>query len=299
MSSGTYTNAYLLNDDKGVFTTLEPVGAPNMDQISASGGNTLTFGEKLSFNDGYNTITLKFDGPAYVNGHEIGFTAIDSQGDVFLFTDTTVPAGSQVDIAAGEPYTICFMAGTAIATPNGARAVETLAIGDNVVTADGTVQPVKWIGRQTIATHFADPLRVNPIRVRAGALGDNLPVRDLLISPDHALLVDGVLVQAAALVNGLSIVRETPAETGFIYYHVELADHSLILAEGVAAETFVDNVERMAFDNWAEHQALYPQGATVGEMELPRAKSHRQVPQSTRSRLLARAEDLFAMARAA
>lgn len=184
---------------------------------------------------------------------------------------------------------VCFLAGTTIATPDGGRAIETLRPGALVLTADGTARPVRWLGRQTIAARFADPLRVAPIRIRRGALGDNLPARDLLVSPDHALLVDGVLVQAGALVNFVSITREDhEMPERFRYFHIELADHSLILAEGVAAETFIDNVDRLAFDNWDEHAALDDAAAPMREMPHPRAKAHRQVPGALRQRLMAR-----------
>ncbi|MDO9713537.1 Hint domain-containing protein [Paracraurococcus lichenis] len=184
---------------------------------------------------------------------------------------------------------ICFYPGTLIRTPAGEQAVETLAIGDLVMTADGTAQPVRWLGRQTVSTRFGEPDRVLPIRIQAGALGEAMPVRDLLVSPDHALMLDGVLVQAGALVNGTTIRRETAVPTSFTYYHVELADHALILAEGVPAETFVDNIDRLGFDNWAEHEALYGEEAPIAEMELPRAKAQRQVPQSVRTLIAARA----------
>jgi hypothetical protein len=186
------------------------------------------------------------------------------------------------------------MPGTRIATPAGEVAVETLEIGDLVLTAEGASRPVSWMGRQTVSRLFADPLRVLPIRIRAGALGDNVPVRDLLISPDHAILIDEVLIQAGALVNGSSIVRETNVPEIMTYYHVELDDHSLILAENTPAETFVDNADRLAFDNWAEHEALYPEGKPIVEMPYPRAKAHRQVPRSMRERLAKRGAQLFA-----
>src|SRR5262249_34866946 len=168
-----------------------------------------------------------------------------------------------------------------------------------VLATDGRACPITWIGQQTVSTRFGDPLRVLPIRIRAGALGENVPCRDLLVTPDHALLVDDVLVQAGALVNGTSIVRERNVPERFTYYHVELDDHSLILAENTPAETFVDNIDRLAFDNWAEHEALYPGGKAIVEMRYPRAKSHRQLPILIKRRLEARAAGLYGATAAA
>jgi hypothetical protein len=198
--------------------------------------------------------------------------------------------GTGVDVVLA----ICFMAGTQILTPYGEVAVETLKRGDLVLTADGAEKPVVWLGRQTISTMFADPIRVWPIRVKAGALGENLPSRDLVLSSDHALLVGGVLIHAGALVNGLSIIREAAVPEVFTYFHVELDDHSLILAENTPAETFIDNVERLAFDNWAEHEALYPDGKPIEELRYPRAKARRQVPMNIRAMLVERAEKIGA-----
>ena len=174
-----------------------------------------------------------------------------------------------------------------------------MKIGDLVTTSDSLQKPVSWIGRQTVSTAFADPLRVLPIRIRAGALDEQVPSRDLLLSPDHAILVGGVLVQAGALVNGASITREASVPEAFTYYHVEVDDHSLILAENTPAETFVDNVDRLNFDNWAEHEALYPDGKPIVEMPYPRAKAHRQVPRSIREQLSERAAALCGAASAA
>ncbi len=187
------------------------------------------------------------------------------------FAGQTVPASSL----------FCFLAGTRIATPAGEVPVEALRAGDLVRLADGRALPVRWLGRQTIALRFADKARALPVRICAGALGEGLPRRDLLVSPGHALALDGVLAQAGALVNGASIIREAAMPEVFTYWHVELDEHALLLAEGLAAESYVPTAEEMAFDNRHARPALPPQN----EMDLPRAKSARQLPQALRQRL--------------
>jgi hypothetical protein len=220
-------------------------------------------------------------------------TIMNSAGTLsqsFTFESSAVAAQVVVTDSGGiDTIAICFMAGAMIRTPDGEAAVETLKRGDLVLTAEGAAKPVAWLGRQTISALFADPVRNWPVRVRAGAMGENVPSRDLLLSPDHALLVGGVLFHAGALVNGTSILRETHVPPTWVYYHVELEDHSLILAENTPAETFVDNVERRNFDNWAEHEALYPDGKPISELPYPRAKGGRQVPPRIRALLAERA----------
>jgi len=258
------------------------------------------------------------------NGRTITVEVRDGLGNVLFTNDATVSGGAwsttfnstQAATLTGHDYsinavvsdlagntgsadhdftsTVCFMAGTMVRTPDGEVAVEALERGDMVLTADGRSVPVTWLGVQTVSRLFSDPNRVWPIRIKAGALADNVPSRDLLISPDHAILVDDVLVQAGALINGSSIVREGNVPATFTYYHVETEDHSLILAHDVPSETFVDNVNRMGFDNWSEHQALYPQGKAIVEMAYPRAQSLRQVPVAIRQRLNDRSASQFA-----
>ena len=247
----------------------------------AAGGLTYTYAGKMA---------------ASGNGGGVsGFYATNG-GTTYLFSTAQPKNNSTVTsfnadspgAGANDFTTICFMPGTLVATPGGEAAVESLRAGDLVLTAEGGAEPVRWMGRQTVSTRFADPLRVLPIRITAGALAEGLPKRDLLVSPDHALLLDGTLVHAGALVNGTTIRREAAVPATFTYWHVELADHSLVLAEGVPAETFIDNVDRMAFDNWAEHEAA-AEPAPAAELAYPRAKSARQVPVATRRRLAERA----------
>lgn len=185
----------------------------------------------------------------------------------------------------GDPN--CFLAGTMIATPKGAVAVEALQIGDLVLTADGASVPVLWVGRQTVATRFAPADRLMPVCISAGALGDGLPLRDLRLTADHALLVDGLLVNAGALVNGSTIRHLALSDFGGSYtvYHIETEAHEVILAEAVPAETYIDYVGRQAFENHGEYVALYGADRPMAEMAAPRITSARQLPHGLRVRL--------------
>lgn len=227
---------------------------------------------------------------------------VDADGEVDFVT-TTVTTTSDLD-GDGEFSTntvtnfetICFLTGTNIFTENGYVPVEELAIGDVVKTADGELKPIKWIGYQTHQpTQVKDTLGSNPVLIKAGALGDNLPSRDLYVSPNHSLLVDGLLINAGALTNNVSIVTIQPTET-FVYYHVELDNHALLIAEGTSAESYLPQKEdRMGYDNGAEYEQLYPQGSKLmlWPMDYPRISSKGKVPSYVRKRLENIAADLY------
>lgn len=206
----------------------------------------------------------------------------------------TMPNYTPMSYDAENPP--CFVPGTLIATPNGARAVETLQIGDPLLTADGRVVAVKWIGHRRLHSAFAAISAALPIRITRGALGNGLPQRDLYVSPDHAMEVMGCLVHASALVNGSSITQCKDWHGDVQYFHVETDGHELILAEGAAAETFIDNDARQRFDNHAEFAERYPDAQPMVEMELPRVVFRRQLPKAISRHLEAIAAELMAKA---
>ena len=180
----------------------------------------------------------------------------------------------------------CFAAGTGIATQNGERSVETLQIGDLICTADGRDVAVKWVGHQTMepATMGAQS---EPVLIRSGAFGMGLPLRDLTVTADHGMILDGMIVNAGALVGAAGIdwvaSRDLPAR--FTVYHIETADHEVILANGAAAETFCDGSGRKAFDNYDEYLELLGTQAIVPVMQLPRISSARLLPEHIKRRL--------------
>ena len=258
-------------------------------------GDTIEFNDvsitSVSFNNVTSTLTLSWAG----GSRDVHITSFDPSLTNPTFVLATDPVTGR---SAAEA--VCFMRGTRIRTPDGSKPVELLLIGDKVLTSDGQTRAVRWLWRQTVVTAFADELRVYPIRIMADALEEKVPQRDLFLSPDHAVLLDGCLVQAAALVNDTTIVRVKNPEPKFVYYHIELEDHALILAEGVASETFVDNITRHRFDNYADYEAMYGADAlAITEMDVPRAKSARQLPRLIRERLAARSAAVLAGARQA
>jgi len=133
-----------------------------------------------------------------------------------------------------------------------------LAIGDKVVTLSGEGRPIRWIERRAYDSRFVAGNRVVlPIRIAAGALADGVPSRDLWVSPEHSLYIDGVLVPARQVVNGATIVQAEEIER-IEYFHIELASHDIVFAEGAPSESFVDCDSRGMFQNSDEFARLYP-----------------------------------------
>jgi hypothetical protein len=139
-------------------------------------------------------------------------------------------------------------------------------VGDRVVNRAGSSRPVRWIGfRRLCFRDHPAPATAKPVRIAAGAFGGGLPRRDLWVSPEHAVFVDGWLIPARHLVGCAGIAIDLAIETT-TYCHVELDQHDIILAEGLPADSWLDTGNRAMFEN-AEVTALrFDENITVEEI---------------------------------
>ena len=209
-------------------------------------------------------------------------------GEILYSTnDSSLSIGDTISVNQTADYTFCFLAGTLIATPKGEVAVETLRRGDPIMTASGQMVSVKWVGYQKIHNSMFTSETRAPVCVSAGGLGGGLPHGDLFLTADHGLILDGLVINAGALVNGVTIRSVPLAEMPetFVYYHIETEGHEIILANGAASETFIDYATRQSFDNYAEYVALFGEEPVISEMDIPRISAARLVPPGTRARL--------------
>jgi probable HAF family extracellular repeat protein len=187
------------------------------------------------------------------NGEIVGYF-VQADGRAHGFTTTVAAVEAVDDVLA----VACYCAGTLIATENGDAPVESLKIGDKLLTRSGASRPIKWIGQRGYRGRFiAGNKDVLPICIKAGALADNVPRRDLWISPHHAMLIDGLLIEGRDLVNGMSIVQAAHVDK-VSYFHVELETHDVIVAEGALSETYMDEDNRGMFQNAQGYEVLYP-----------------------------------------
>ncbi|MFT9331458.1 MAG: Hint domain-containing protein [Acetobacter persici] len=157
----------------------------------------------------------------------------------------------------------CFLSGSAIRTPEGDVAVENIKIGDEVVTFDWknnryAAKPVVWVGkaRATVRPGLHDDEAGYPVRVLKDAVSDGVPYKDMLITAEHCLFFKGKFVPVRMLVNGASIFYDKSI-TSYDYYHVETEQHSVITADGMLTESYLDTGNRSSFRQEGRVVALH------------------------------------------
>jgi hypothetical protein len=145
------------------------------------------------------------------------------------------------------------------------------------------------VGRRSYSGRFVMGRKdILPVCIKAGALDDNVPKRDLWISPNHAMFLDGVLIEAKDLINCVSIVQADSIEQ-VEYFHIELESHDVIIAEGALSESFIDDDSRGMFHNAHEYRTLYPDAAIgLAQYCAPRVEDGYEV-EAVRQRIAARA----------
>jgi hypothetical protein len=264
-----------LNGDGTLTMTKDENSADGFPAVNSVTIDTEATGQHVSVDFGgttENVIATVYTASASTSFGQVNVTldllGTDDTG-LALVADPSIPEGivlsnivQNFGTGLSETFTpaftlACFAAGTHIATAAGEVVVEALREGEPVVTAFGECVPVRWIGHRHIdITRQPRPQDLWPVRVHAAAFGPDLPHRDLLLSPDHAVFVDGVLVPIRYLINGATIVQE-PADS-VTYWHVELPEHDVLLAEGLPVESYLDTGNRAAFVNGGDVVAAHP-----------------------------------------
>ncbi|MBN8927094.1 MAG: hypothetical protein BGO51_05635 [Rhodospirillales bacterium 69-11] len=224
-------------------------------------------------------------------------------GTITLASPTTAPYvvlsldSDTVGHTIGSGYdiflsTVCYARGSHIATPTGEVRVEALAAGDEVLVLEGdslVPHTVRWVGERRLDVQaHPRPSAVAPVRICRSAFAQDVPHRDLVLSPDHAVLLDGRLIPVRRLINHDTIVQDMAAET-VDYFHVELDRHAILLAEGLPAESYLDTGNRGFFSNAGLPAVLYPdltdeaeERRHVAASPLPFATSDAEVEQAWR-----------------
>ena len=226
--AGTGNDSLYGGDDRDLF-------------VSGHSGDSVDGGEGGVDHD---TLDLTGAGPLHI----IYDPSNPENGTVQFLDPTDHHVTGTLDFKNIENVIPCFTPGTLIATPRGEVPVEDLRAGDRVITRDNGLQEIRWVGRKDMewADLLANP-HLKPILIRAGALGNGLPERDMLVSPNHRMLVANdrtqlhfdeheVLVSAKHLITAQGVQVINVARTAYLHF---LCDrHEVVLSNGAWTESF-------------------------------------------------------------
>lgn len=181
-------------------------------------------------------------------------------GNIGLTMEGSYQTSDFQQVGANEITIACFLEGTTLLTPNGEVAVERLAVGDLVMAGGDEMRPVpiQWIGRRRLrpAAH-PRPEAALPVRIAAGAFGPGTPYRDLSLSPEHAVFVEGVMIPVRCLIDG-EMITQPACDGEIVYYHVELPMHDVVRAHGLPVESYLDTGNRAMFEEGGRPLLLHP-----------------------------------------
>ena len=226
--------------------------------------------------------SLKADGTATDNTSAYYFVFTQPLKNGVTYTYGTWSAYADMPYASAL---VCFARGTLIETDRGAVAIEDLAKGDLVMTRDNGLQPIRWVGSRVLSSdELALNERLRPIRIRAGALGHGLPITDLLVSPQHRVLVRShiaqkmfgapeVLVAAKQLcqIDGIDIAYDIASVE---YFHMLFDRHEVVISNGAETESLFTGPEAL--------KALGPASAEEIFAIFPELRDRDHAPSSAR-----------------
>ena len=281
-----------------------------------NGNNTITIGDGLSMNnldtgDGADTIVigdgavindLKSDkgNDSIVVGDDFVIDKLEAgDGDDFVEVgdggtinkldggkgiDRLVNFREYDDIDTNFETVVCFATGTLIDTPDGRRPAEALTPGDLVVTADNGPQPVRWVGKRVCSANtLASRPYLRPIRIRAGAMGGGVPDRDLVVSPQHRVVVRSkIAMRMFGAAEVLAAAKQLLALPGFeiardirevTYVHLLCERHEIVFANGAPTESLylgAEAAKSLGPDALAEVLELFPELGGPGAMAASR-----------------------------
>ncbi|UYW24867.1 Hint domain-containing protein [Methylorubrum extorquens] len=248
----TYNTNFLSQDNDGIQNNIFE-NDDNNPQPYTLNGTVNAVGDPVVFtssngSDQFTAYATNLDNP-----NQIVFSDnADGSGIAIIASNTQLVEGGTETFSEtnlGDYIPVCFVTGTQIRTERGEIAVEDLQFDDLAVTASGEHRPISWVGHRTVdCVRHSNPAQVQPVRIRAHALGTNKPACDLLVSPGHAICLNvlgEVLIPASALINGSTITQEQVEEV--TYWHVELDSHDILIANGQPAESYLDVGNRSFF----------------------------------------------------
>ncbi len=206
-------------------------------------GGTGDFVDGNEGGDDFDTLNLSGSGPMRIN-----YDPDNVENGTVDFLDADGNVTGVLQFRNIENVIPCFTPGTLIATPKGEVPVESLKAGDRVITRDNGIQEIRWTGAKVMGYHdLALNPHLKPILIRQGSLGNGLPERDMMVSPNHRVLVANdrtalyfdeheVLVSAKHLVAGRG-VHEVDS-IGTTYIHFMFDRHEVVLSNGAWTESF-------------------------------------------------------------
>ncbi|MEO1638362.1 MAG: Hint domain-containing protein [Pseudomonadota bacterium] len=231
-------------------------GGEGQDTITGGGGSdTISggLGSDLILGGTANDVVIGGEDPDDSDFDVLDLTGSDVDFVTFVSGDpeagtVTFNDGSTMTFSEIERVIPCFTVGTMIATPAGEVAVEDLKEGDRVLTRDNGIQKVSWVGKKRLDHEKLKEIpELRPITIKAGAMGEGMPERDMVVSPSHRMLIVSELAQLyfdrtevlVAAKHMLSMDGVEVSRTPYVtYVHFMCAHHEIVLADGAWSESF-------------------------------------------------------------